>query len=91
MGELVEGELYYRAECRELEKYSGMTSGRTALFTVPSAEISKAAGQKRRNTVRLINNFGLSGVKFRGDGWHSLNIAAAFLLSEITGDKKRFL
>ena len=68
MGELVEGELYYRAECRELEKYSGMTSGRTAVFTVPSAEISKAAGQKRRNTVRLINNFGLSGVKFRGDG-----------------------
>ena len=68
MGELVEGELYYRAECRELEKYSGTTSGRTAVFTIPAAATSKAAGQKRRNTVRLTEAFGLSGVKFREEG-----------------------
>lgn len=64
MGELVEGELYYRAECIELEKHHGETVGKTAMFAVPTAETSKAAGQRRRNSVRLIRAFGLSGVKF---------------------------
>lgn len=65
MGELVEGELYYRAECSELEKHLGSTSGRGALFEIPTAETSKASGQRRRNSVRLMNVFGLSYVKFR--------------------------
>lgn len=67
MGELVEGELYYRAERAALEEAFDAAEERIAVFTVPSGAVSKAAGQKRRNAERLISAFGLREVKFRED------------------------
>lgn len=67
MGELVEGELYYRAECRALEEISETTVGKKALFVIPTCDTSKAAGQKKRNSARLRERYGLSAVKFRED------------------------
>ncbi len=62
MGELVEGELYYR----ELEKrIAELDSPQRITVTVPKGELSKAIGQNGRNRVRLTEKFGLGTIKFK--------------------------
>ncbi len=62
MGELVEGELYYR----ELEKLiSELEAPKRVTVTVPKGSLSKAIGQNGRNRVRLTEKFGLTALKFK--------------------------
>ncbi len=65
MGELVEGELYYR----ELERaISDIGSAEKITVTVPRGELSKAIGQNGRNRSRLAEKFGLRCIKFKEGG-----------------------
>lgn len=62
MGELVEGELYYR----ELEKcIAALDSPKKVTVTVPRGDLSKAIGQNGRNRARLTERFGLATLKFK--------------------------
>ncbi|MBO5040857.1 MAG: radical SAM protein [Clostridia bacterium] len=62
MGELVEGELYYR----ELEKrLMTLDSPKKITVTVPRGELSKAIGQNGRNRRRLTEKLGLISIKFK--------------------------
>ncbi|MBE6582739.1 MAG: radical SAM protein [Ruminococcaceae bacterium] len=62
MGELVEGELYYR----ELEKcIAALDSPKKITVTVPRGELSKAIGQNGRNRRRLTEKLGLISIKFK--------------------------
>ena len=62
MGELVEGELYYR----ELEKrIAALDSPKKITVTVPRGELSKAIGQNGRNRCRLTEKLGLISIKFK--------------------------
>lgn len=62
MGELVEGELYYR----ELEKrLMTLDSPKKITVTVPRGELSKAIGQNGRNRRRLTEKLGLMSIKFK--------------------------
>lgn len=63
MGELVEGELYYRRLASELRTTSAL-AGKAVVVTVPKGELSKAIGQKGRNRERLIREFSLSSLRF---------------------------
>jgi len=64
IGELAMGELYYDIICRELNGLN-VNGGRTVI-AVPRGEISKAVGQKRKNTLRLRDVYRTS-VSFRED------------------------
>lgn len=67
MGELVEGELYYRELERGIAK---LDLPKKVTVTVPQGELSKAIGQKGRNRSRLTEKFGLSVLKFKeGDAF----------------------
>lgn len=62
MGELVEGELYFR----ELEKrITALESPKRVTVTVPRGDLSKAIGQNGRNRARLTEKFGLVALKFK--------------------------
>ncbi|MBQ8254826.1 MAG: radical SAM protein [Clostridia bacterium] len=62
MGELVEGELYFR----ELEKrITALESPKTVTVTVPRGDLSKAIGQNGRNRARLTEKLGLVALKFK--------------------------
>lgn len=61
MGELVEGELYYR-EIAEL--LVGVPEGASVTVTVPKGCLSKAIGQKGRNREKLKARFSLSSLCF---------------------------
>ncbi|MBQ4065834.1 MAG: radical SAM protein [Clostridia bacterium] len=63
MGELVEGEIYYR---RMTEALSVMPEavGKRVEFRIPRGDLSRAIGQKGRNRTRLCERFGLTGVQF---------------------------
>ena len=68
MGELVEGEIYYRCMAEALSALPE-TEGREVTFSIPCGSLSRAIGQKGRNRRRLCERFGLAGVKFEeGDG-----------------------
>lgn len=62
MGELVEGELYFKKEDELLSKMPE-TEGKHIVFAVNPSEISKAIGQKRHNAVRLAEKYKLKSVK----------------------------
>lgn len=62
MGELVEGELYFKKETELLSKMPE-TEGKHIVFAVNPSEISKAIGQKRHNAVRLTEKYKLRSVK----------------------------
>ena len=66
LGELVESELYYKLITDELSKvvYNNARS-----FTIGCAigHISKVIGQKRKNKVRLMNEYGFSSIKVKED------------------------
>lgn len=63
MGELVEGELYYRRLRGELKAFSDL-AGKAVTVTVPKGELSKAIGQRGRNRARLIQDFSLLSLRF---------------------------
>jgi histone acetyltransferase (RNA polymerase elongator complex component) len=63
MGELVEGEIYYRHMAEILEAQPE-TAGRRVTFRIPRGALSCAIGQKGRNRKRLCEAFGLAGVRF---------------------------
>jgi len=70
IGELAMGELYYDIICRELNGLN-VNGGRTVI-AVPRGEISKAVGQKRKNTLRLRDVYRTS-VSFREDDELDIN------------------
>ncbi len=63
MGELVEGELYYREMEKRISELDTIPERLTV--TVPRGELSKAIGQNGRNRARLIEKFGLKTLKFK--------------------------
>ncbi len=63
MGELVEGELYYREIERMISELDG--TGDKITVTVPRGDLSKAIGQNGRNRARLTEKYGLKTVKFK--------------------------
>ncbi|HOA85423.1 MAG: radical SAM protein [Clostridiales bacterium] len=63
LGELAEGELYYKIICRELD-VAPPRGGRFIIF-VPEGEFSKAIGHKKRNRERLMSRYALCGITFR--------------------------
>lgn len=64
MGELVKGELYYRAEREALLPISSDIKNKKIMISVCKGELSKAIGQGRKNGERLISEFSLSGLSF---------------------------
>lgn len=65
LGEEVYGELYFRRVCEQLERYTtDELSGKTAVIEVPSGEISKAVGQKKKNKLRILGNYPIRNIKF---------------------------
>ena len=64
LGELIESELYYQGISEKMSEYCGL---KNITVIVRKGELSKAIGQHRSNKTRLINEFGLSGLKFRED------------------------
>lgn len=65
MGELVEGELYYRTMA---ERMVSLPLGAAVTVTVPRGELSKAIGQKGRNRERLKARYALSSLRFLEGG-----------------------
>ena len=65
MGELVEGEIYYRDIERAISDIGGAEK---ITVTVPRGELSKAIGQNGRNRARLAEKFGLRCIKFKEGG-----------------------
>ena len=70
IGELAMGELYMDVISRALQE-NGVHGG-SVVVSVPRSEMSKAVGQKKKNTTRLINNFSLRDIKFVEDEQLSL-------------------
>jgi histone acetyltransferase (RNA polymerase elongator complex component) len=64
MGELVEGEIYYRRIKKLLQNAQNISS---VTVTVPSGCLSKAIGQKGRNRQRLKGEFNLEKIDFAED------------------------
>ena len=62
MGELVEGEIYFRRICRALDLLEEVPEFCT--IYVPVGEISKAVGQKRCNQLRIEYKYNVKKVKF---------------------------
>ena len=65
VGELAMGELYMDIISHEFER-SCVRGGRVTL-AVPRGEVSKAVGQKKKNTLRLLQKFNLCDIKFVED------------------------
>lgn len=63
MGELVEGELYYRKIKSKIGEES--MRDKSLLVQVACGELSKVIGQKRKNKNRLMSEYGFSDVIFR--------------------------
>lgn len=64
MGELVEGEIYYRRIKKLLEDKKNSP---TVTVTVPRGCLSKAIGQKGRNRKRLQSELGIGRIEFKED------------------------
>lgn len=64
MGELVEGELYYYAEREALLPIASEINGKKLFISVCKGELSKAIGQKKKNSLRVISEFSLSSLRF---------------------------
>ncbi len=63
LGELVYGEIYYRAICSEIQKL-GLSGARQLQITVPKGDISKAIGQKKKNILRIQEKYYINYIKF---------------------------
>lgn len=62
LGELAEGEIYFRRICRELDSLDEIPE--ICTICVPAGEISKAVGQKRCNKLRIEYKYNVKKVKF---------------------------
>lgn len=62
IGELIEGEIYFRRICEALDKLEKIPDPCT--IYVPAGEISKAVGQKKRNKIRIEYKYNVKKVKF---------------------------
>lgn len=62
MGELVEGEIYFRRICSALNSLEQIPE--ICTIYVPDGEISKAVGQKRCNKIRIEYKYNVKKVKF---------------------------
>ena len=60
--ELIEGEVYFRRICRAMDSLDEIPE--VCTIFVPSGEISKAVGQKRRNKIRIEYRYNVKKVKF---------------------------
>ena len=63
LGELIEGEYYYRLLSKKLADIRG--DGETLIIKCAPGEESKIAGQKKKNKVRLLQNAEAVGLKIR--------------------------
>ena len=64
-GELVYSELYFKRICEYIDTHSlaDVIRGKNITVCVPRGEVSKAAGQKRANKVRICEKYGARSVK----------------------------
>ncbi len=62
LGELIEGEIYFRRICQELDSLDEIPDICTVF--IPTGEISKAVGQKRCNKIRIEYKYNVKKVKF---------------------------
>ncbi len=62
LGELVEGEIYFRRICQALDELK-VIPGFCTVY-VPTGEVSKATGQKRCNKIRIEYKYNVKKVKF---------------------------
>jgi len=62
LGELIEGEIYFRRMCRKLDCMERIPE--ICTVGVPFGEISKAVGQNRRNKIRIEYKYNVKKVKF---------------------------
>lgn len=63
LGELVYGEMYYRAICQEIEKQD-LSHSKQLRITVPKGDISMAIGQKKKNSLRIQEKYYINYIKF---------------------------
>lgn len=63
MGELVLGEFYYRRIKKALAEKNVPPQSAVKIY-VPCGSVSKAVGQKKKNKLRLIEDFSLAGISF---------------------------
>lgn len=75
LGELVIGELYFDEMSELLALYGGFAEGKTARFSVPRGETSKAVGQNRKNKQRLIEKYKLSGLIIKEHDAQTITLA----------------
>lgn len=62
LGELVRSEVIYKDIAFRLSQM-GNTEGKILRISVPAGMVSKVIGQKKRNKLKLLENFGLSDVE----------------------------
>ena len=62
LGELVRSEVIYKNIAFRLSQM-GNTEGKILRISVPAGMVSKVIGQKKRNKLKLLENFGLSDVE----------------------------
>ncbi len=67
LGELVYGELYYDIEKNTLSELGEDLSGRCVTIYVPAGATSKAVGQKKKNIIRLKEEFKLLDINVECD------------------------
>ena len=67
VGELAMGEIFYRRMRSDLMLHSEALAGGEITFAVPPGAISRAVGQRRKNTGRLCREFGLRRIRFAED------------------------
>ena len=80
VGELAMGEVFYRRMKSCLQQSSPI---REAVFRVPRGCASRAAGQRRKNTVRLCGEFDLRRIRiFEDDALHGYQIRYESMISD---------
>lgn len=65
IGELVENEIFYDVICDKLKKLQ--INQKILTVRIPKGSLSKAIGQKKKNRLRLIAEFGLKDIVFLED------------------------
>ena len=63
LGELVLGETYYISIKKQLEMLKP-TKDKTVIVRVAKGQTSKAIGQKKKNRLRLLSDFGINDIRF---------------------------
>ncbi len=63
LGELCLGELYYDLICEKLSDI-GETGGRDVTVYVAAGKVSQACGQKRKNSIRIKERYGIRSLRF---------------------------